>query len=489
MITRALPALAIAAALLGGCSFAPAYKAPATDVAETWKEAGPWQPATPADQLERGDWWKDYHDATLDDLQAKLIAANPDLAAAADRYAQARAYLGQVRSGLFPELDAGGLATRNRQSNNRPLRSATQPDEYRDNLLGASLNYELDLWGRVRNAVAAGKADLQASAADLASVRLSLQAELANDYITLRGFDAQEKLLVDTVGAYGEALKLTQSRLDGGIASGLDVARAQTQLEDARAESTEVLAQRALYEHAIASLIGESAAKFALPPQVVDLPLPTVPLSVPSVLLERRPDIAAAERRASAANSMIGVARAAFFPSISLTATGGFENTGGAGWLTAPNHYWSFGPHFSMALFDAGLRHAIAKQAQAQFDEAADKYRGTTLTAFREVEDNLALLHLLGTEATQEQAAVAAAEHTLTLAMDRYQNGAVNYLDVVDAQTAALRAQRTLLGLHDRQLLASIGLIRAVGGGWSVQDLPMQPAAAVADAPVEKGAR
>jgi NodT family efflux transporter outer membrane factor (OMF) lipoprotein len=476
-VNRAIPALralalALGTAIFAGCSFAPTYETPKTDVADTYKELGPWRSAAPSDRLERGDWWRDYHDATLDDLEAKVDVANPDLAMAADRYDQARAYLAQAQSNALPELDAGGLVTRNRQSDHRPLRSASQPSEYGDHLLGASLGYELDLWGRVRNTIAAGKATTQAASADLASVRLSLHAELADDYIVLRGLDAQEKLLVDTVGAYERAVKLTQNRFEGGAASGLDVARAQNQLDTARAQTTDIRAQRALYEHAIASLVGESASKFSLPPNVVELPLPSIPVALPSTLLERRPDIAAAERRAAAANALIGVARAAFFPSISLTATGGYENTGAAGWLTAPNGFWSIGPRFSFALFDAGKRRAVSDQAQAAFNEAADRYRSTTLTAFRQVEDNLSQLHLLDEEARQEGAAVASAQNTLHLAMDRYENGAVNYLDVVTSQTAALQAQRTLLVLRDRQLRASVGLIRAVGGGWSTKDMP-----------------
>jgi len=471
LVARTLT-LAVATAVFAGCSFAPTYEKPKTDVADTYKELGPWHNAAPSDQLERGDWWHDYRDATLDDLETKVDAANPDLAVAIDRYDQARAYLAQTQSNAFPEVDAGGLVTRNRQSDHRPLRSASQPDEYGDHLIGASLSYELDLWGRVRNTIAAGKATTQAAAADLASVRLSLHAELADAYITLRGLDAQEKLLVDTVNAYEQAVKLTQNRFEGGAASGLDVARAQNQLDNARAQTTDIRAQRALIEHAIASLVGESASKFSLPSNVVELPLPSIPVALPSTLLERRPDIAAAERRAAAANALIGVARAAFFPSISLTATGGYENTGSAGWLTAPNGFWSIGPRFSFALFDAGKRRAVSEQAQAAFNEAADRYRSTTLAAFRQVEDNLALLHLLDEEASQEGAAVASAQNTLHLAMDRYENGAVNYLDVVTSQTAALQAQRTLLILRDRQLRASVGLIRAVGGGWSTKDMP-----------------
>jgi NodT family efflux transporter outer membrane factor (OMF) lipoprotein len=463
-----LRALAIAmAASLAGCSFAPTYEPPKTDVADTFKESGPWQTAAPSDQLERGDWWRDYGDETLDDLQMRLDANNPNLAAAADRYAQSRAYLAQTRGALLPQIDSNGLSTHNRQSDNRPLRSASQPDEYIDNNVGAQLSYELDLWGRVRNLVAAGRASTEAASADLASTRLSLHAELANDYIVLRGYDAQEKLFADTVAAYEQALTLTQNRFEGGASSGLDVARAQTQLENARAQRSEIHAQRALYEHAIASLVGESASRFSLEPKVVDLPLPKIPVALPSTLLERRPDIASAERRASAANSMIGVARAAFFPSISLTASGGYENTGEAGWLTSPNSYWSVGPRFSFALFDTGKRRAIEAQARAAFDEASDRYRSTTLAAFQQVEDELALLHLLGDEAREQGLAVDAAQRTLHLSMDRYQNGAINYLDVVESQTAALQAQRNALVLHDRLLRASVDLVRAIGGGWT----------------------
>ena len=463
--------MAIALVAIAGCSFAPTYDTPKTDVADAYKELGPWHAAAPSDQLERGEWWRDFHDPTLDDLEAKIDLANPDLAVALARYEQASAYLAQTQGNALPEIDAGGLATRNRQSDHRPLRSAAQPSEFGDHLLALSLGYELDLWGRVRNLVAAGKANTQAACADLASVRLTLHAQLADDYIALRSLDAEEKLLVDTAAAYAQALKLTQNRFEGGIASGLDVARAQNQLDNARAQTTDIRARRALREHAIASLIGKSASRFSLPANVVDLSPPSVPIALPSTLLERRPDIAAAERRVAAANAMIGVARAAFFPSISLTATGGYENAGGSHWLTAPNGFWSIGPRFSLALFDAGKRHAIDAQAKAVFNEAADRYRATTLTAFREVEDNLALLHLLGEEAKQEKAAVESAQHALYLATDRYENGAVNYLDVVASQTAALQAQRTSLELRQRQLTASVDLIRALGGGWAVADL------------------
>lgn len=464
------------AAALTSCSFAPTYETPRTDVAQSYKESGPWQTAVPSDQLERDDWWRDFHDATLDDLQARLDAANPNLAVAADRYAQSRAYLAQTRGGLFPQIDAGGWATKNRQSDNRPLRSASQPDEYSDNFIGAQLSYELDLWGRVRNLIAANRASTQAAAADLASVRLDLHAELANAYIAVRGLDAQEQLLGYAVDAYEKALKLTQNRFEGGASSGLDVAHAQTQLENARAQRTDIRAQRAIYEHAIASLVGESASKFSLPPNVAELPLPEIPVALPSTLLQRRPDIAAAERRAAAANALIGVAHAAFFPSISLLAGGGYENTGDAGWLTSPNSFWAVGPHFSFSLFDGGKRRAVEAQARAAFDEAADRYRSTTLLAFQQVEDELTRLRLLGQQAQEQRAAVQAAQRAATLAMDRYTNGAVNYLEVVESQTAALQAQSRALTLRDRQLHAAVDLVRAIGGGWSSQDATLADA-------------
>ncbi len=463
-------ALIFSIALLGGCSLAPKYEKPVIPIADSYKEGGPWQPATPNDALARGDWWTGFNDAKLNELEANAEKANPDLAAASDHYLGARAFADEARSGLFPQIDGQALATHNRQSDTRPLRSASQPDEYKDDLVGAQLNYEFDFWGRVRNTVAAGEANAQASAADLASARLSLQAELADDYIALRGLDAQSKLLADTVDAYSKALDLTKNRFKGGIASGLDVSHAQTQLDVARAQTSDVHARRALYEHAIARLVGASASSFSIDPMVVDFPLLDVPVGIPSILLERRPDIAAAERRTAAANAQIGVARAAFFPTLTLTASGGYESTGAMDWLTAPNMFWSIGPKAFLTLFDAGKRHAREREVQAQFDEAGEHYRATALTAFQQVEDNLALLKLLGDEAKDENAAVVSSQKTLDLALDRYRNGAVNYLEVVESQTAALQSRRTALSLHDRQLEASVGLVRALGGGWKPAD-------------------
>ena len=471
---------ALATLALGACSTAPVYRMPAAPVPESFKESGPWQAASPNDVAERGDWWTVYGDATLDALEAKVDGANPDLAAALARYDEARAYAQQARAGLFPTLAVGALGTGNRQSDDRPLRSANQPTYYGNNTVDAQVDYELDLWGRVRNEVAAGKAGAEAASADLANVRLSLHAELADEYLLLRGLDAQAKLLADTVDAYRHALKLTENRFGEGIASGLDVARAHTQVDTAEGEAGIVAAHRALYEHAIASLVGESASDFSLAPAVVSIDVPAVPVGVPSALIERRPDIAAAERRAFEANAEIGVAKAAFFPRIVLDALGGFQNTGQAGWLTAPNLFWTIGPQAVATIFDGGRRRGKVEQAEALENEAAARYRGTVLTAFRQVEDDLALLRELATTAKADDAAVASSAREVEIATNRYREGVIDYLEVVTAQTRALETQRAGIDVRTQRLTASVNLIRALGGGWSRDRLDADPVRDVA---------
>ncbi len=460
-------AAAALALCLGGCSLAPVYHTPVVaGQDDAWKDS-PWQPAQPAEELPRGAWWQVYQDPVLDDLEAQVEQANPNLASALARYDQARAYLNQLGSGLYPSIDAGASLTQNRQSDNRPLRGANQPNDYTANTVGVGANYKLDLWGRVRNLVESGKALAQASAADVQSVRLALQAQLADNYVRLRGIDAQTRLLNDTVDAYARALALTQNRHKGGVASGIDVARADTQLRAVKAQASDIAAQRAIVEHAIASLVGQPAMQFSLAPAQDHLRIPVIPTGIPSTLLQRRPDIAAAERRTAAANANIGVARAAFYPSISLGLLYGFQNTGQAALLSSPNSFWSIGPGLLLNLFDAGLRDARLAQARAAYDQAGADYRAVVLAAFQQVEDDLALLKYDRDAEEEQNQAVNSASVTLNLALNRYREGAVNYLEVVTAQAAALSAQSGALDLHTRQLRTSVDLIRAVGGGWS----------------------
>ena len=463
----------LALTALSGCSLAPDYKPPAIATPVAYKEAGPWVPAEPSDDLPRRDWWKDFGDPALDGLEAQIDGANPDLAASVARYDQARAYVSEVDAAMLPTVDLSGSATQNRQSAKRPLRSPNQPNQYGANTIGLQASYEIDFWGQIRNAVAAGEATAQARAADMETVRLGLHAELAGDYVALRGLDAELKLLTDTEAAYLRAQQLTQDRHDAKVASGIDVSRSESQLESARALESDVRGQRALLEHAIASLVGKPASDFSIAPAVVKLPVPVEPTGLPSSLLQRRPDIASDERKVAAANANIGVAKAAFYPNISLNLAGGFQNTGGGlGLLAAPYSFWSVGPSLALPLFEGGLRHAVEAGAYAARDEAAANYRSTVLGAFQEVEDNLALLHHLGQETLDETQAVAAAEHTADLSLTLYHDGAASYLDVVVAQTDALQAERTVLDLNTRRLQADIKLVRAIGGGWSSADLP-----------------
>jgi NodT family efflux transporter outer membrane factor (OMF) lipoprotein len=466
---RPLLTIALAAvltAVMGGCSLAPAYAPPTTPVTAAFKEQGPWTPAAPADAQPRGQWWAMFADPVLDDLEARAEKANPSLAAAVAAYDQARALAAQARAGLIPEIDGSATAQRTRRSTNAPLRVGG-PDEYKTEQVGASVAYEVDLWGRLRN-LAAGAGDrAQASAEDLRSMRLSLQADLADDYLTLRGLDAQLRLLSTTEAAYARAMTLTQIRHDGGAAAGLDVARAQTQLSTIRAQITDTTAQRALMEHAIAALVGESASAFSLAPTTAALPTPKVAVGAPSVLLQRRPDIAAAERRAAAANADIGVARAALFPALMLDGSAGWQSAGGINLLQAPNTYWMIGPQLLGPIFDGGRRRAGVRATRAAFDQASANYRGVVLNAFRDVEDQMALANRLAAEATDQTDAVVAARRSVELADIRYRQGVATYLDVVTAQSAALTAEQAAIQLNTRRLQASVNLTRALGGAWS----------------------
>lgn len=452
---------------VAGCSLAPEYKTPEMTIPKSFKEAAPWQLAVPADDQPRGDWYSYFGDPALNDLEGRLAQSNLNLAVALARYDGARAQVAEANAALFPEIDMNGSATRNRQSEGRPLRGANQPNTYNAYALGAGFNYEVDLWGRVRNQVSVARSLADASRADLESVRLSLQAELANNYFLLRGLDAQGKLLADTVEAYRRQVELINNRHKEGIVSGVDVSRAQTQLQEVLAQVADNLARRAIYEHGIAVLVGESASEFSIPPVVAQIAQPEVPVGLPSTLLLRRPDIAAAERRVAAANAQIGVARAAFFPSILLGAGGGYQNTATAALFTSPNTFWSIGPTAVLALFDAGRRDAIVARARAETEEMAAHYRATVLQSFKEVEDSLVLLRRQREEKAALSQAVVSAKHTYDLSLNRYREGAVNYLEVVDAEAAKLRTEQAALDVTTRSLISTVNLVRALGGTWN----------------------
>lgn len=469
--TRWLALLALLAST--GCDFAPKYKPPVTAIPIAYKETGPWQPATPADTLPRGPWWRMYGDPELDRLETALVAANPDLAAAVAHYDIARAVAAQTRAGLFPSVFAGAFLTGTGSPiSSKSVRATIASNYFGYNTANAEVQYDVDIWNRVHNQVATGKALAQASAADLANVQLSLEIQLATAYINLRGLDAEAKLLADTVIAYGKALNIVQNRFAGQIASGLDVSRASTQLEAARAAEQDVIAQRALYEHAIASLIGQPASNVSIPPAVVTIPIPHIPTGVPSVLLQRRPDIASAERQVAAANAQIGAARAAFYPDLTLGLGGGVENTGWL-WLAAtPFSFWSIGPKLVAPLFQGGLLRAQLAEAYAQMRQTSEQYRSVVLAAFQQVEDALSLLNNLGREAGVSQAAVTEATRTLNMSLAMYMDGAVNYLEVAVAQEQLLAQQVATITLETRRQLASVQLIQALGGGWSANQLP-----------------
>lgn len=462
--------LAVAcAAALNACSFAPVYKTPAAAIPTSFKEAGPWQQAQPGDRITRNGWWTMYRDPVLNGLEAEVATANPTVAAAIARHDEASAYLQEARSGLFPTIGAESDVSRQRQSDNRPLRGSDQPSTYNSATADIDVGFDLDLWGKVRNQISAGRSKEQASEDDLESLRLSLQASLASTYFDLRGLDQREKLLNDTIVTYRRALKLTTSRHNGGVASGLDVSRAQTQLASAKAAVDDTQASRALLEHAIATLTGTPASNFALSPDIAQSYLPSVPTGLPSTLLQRRPDIAAAERRVAAANANIGVTKAAFYPDISLGLDGGYQSDTFSPWLAAPDEIWSVGPQLLFTIFDGGRRSAAVANSRAQLAENGAMYRQTVLSAFQQVEDGLALLHHLGDESGNQAQALSASQQTLALATSRYRDGVVSYLDVVTAQTTELTAQIASLDLNTRRLKASVGLVEAIGGGWSSQ--------------------
>jgi NodT family efflux transporter outer membrane factor (OMF) lipoprotein len=454
---------------LAACSLAPVYEKPATaPPAASYKEAGDWKQAQPADTQPRGTWWSIYQDSQLDALEAQVTASNQDLKAAFARLEQARVQMRDVRASYLPTITASGGASRFRTSVNSPQYSTVKPATQNDLLLEGDFSYEIDVFGRVRNSVAAARASAQASAADLTVVDLSMHSELAIDYFTLRSEDAQQTLLDQTVAEYGAALQLAQNLYDGGAAPLTDVAQAQAQLETARTQAEDIRLRRAQTEHAIAVLVDQDASSFHLEPQALPLDAgpPPIDPGLPSALLERRPDVAAADRRVAAANASIGVARAAYFPVFSLSAALGFESTHGFSLIDAPSTLWALGSSALLTLFDGGRRRARTDEARAAYDEQVANYRTTVNTAYSEVEDSLAALRQLERESVSEAAAVAATSTELEQANYRYQAGATNYLEVVIAENAALAAQLSAADIQVRRMNASVLLVKALGGGW-----------------------
>ncbi|MFP5227106.1 MAG: efflux transporter outer membrane subunit [Acidobacteriota bacterium] len=476
------PASLMGVLCLAGCTVGPNYHRPDAPTAPAWKENavpppnppnGTWKPAEPSDGVLRGAWWEMYGDPQLSALEAKVAVSNQTLRVAMEQYFQAREQVRVARSQYYPTLSLGLTGTRIRNSDNQPN---TVPGfthyQYNDFSLPGQAQWEPDLWGQVRRTVEQSRANAQASAALLANVELSLRSELASDYFEMRGLDSQQQLLDNTVKSFEEFFKLTQIRFKGGVATESDVALAQTQLESTRAQDIDVAVARAQYEHAIATLVGIPASSFSLPAMPLGDRIPQIPVGVPSQLLERRPDIAAAERQVDAANAQIGIAIAAYYPSVSLTGTGGFLSGQPGTLIQGPSEMWSLGASAVELLFDAGRRHAITRQARDAYEQQVANYRQTVLSAFQDVEDNLAALRILDRESAQQQLAVDAAVRSLNISTHRYKGGATTYLEVLTAQTTQLTNQRTQADIATRQFVASVQLIRAMGGGWDAGQLP-----------------
>lgn len=451
-------AAAALCALLGACAVGPDYQRPALDVGAAYKEGQGevegWKPARPSDDADRGAWWRVYDDATLDGLVERLNASNQTVAQAEANYRQALGLVRGARAGFFPTVGAGAGLTRS---------GSNVSNQYS---LTGSVSWEVDLWGRVRRSVESSEASAAASLADLGATRLSAQAALVQSYLQLRVLDEQKRLLDATVAAYEKSLQLTQNRYAVGVAGQADVAVARTQVESTRAQSIDLDWQRGQLEHAIAVLMGQAPSQFSLPPAVFALRLPQIPVGLPSELLERRPDVAAAERRAAAANAQIGVAQAAWFPSLTLSADGGFRNGQFADLLTAPARFWSLGPALAMTIFDGGAREAQVEQARASYDAQAAAYRQAALTGLREVEDYLIQLRVMESEQVVQRRALESARESLRLIQNQYKAGLVDYLSVAVVDATALSSERNALSLLGNRLTASVNLIVALGGGW-----------------------
>ncbi|WP_058187208.1 efflux transporter outer membrane subunit [Terracidiphilus gabretensis] len=453
----------------------PVYKeggAPSVTVPPPNPDGGSWKPATPSDGMLKGKWWEIYNDPQLNALEERIAGNNQAVRQAMENYLAARDQVQSVRSQLYPRISAGPGYSYNRVSHNEPNATPATKTSYNDLLLTGAGSWEPDFWGKIRRGIEAAHANMQASAAEQANLSLSLEAEMAADYFQMRGLDSQIQLLKKTVGDLEKQLDLTQRRLKGGVATDVDVAQAQTQLETVKAQLVDVSVGRAQFEHAIGTIANYTLSSFSIPYSPLDLSLPNVPLGVPSQLLERRPDIAAAERQAQAANAQIGVQISAYYPTINLNGVGGFESTHGGTWISGPSALWSLGASAAELLFDAGQRRALTDQARHQYEAQAAGYRNTVFTAFQDVEDNLSTLRTLNEEEAVEKRAVDSAQHSLDLSNQRYKGGVTSYLEVLTAETTLLADQRILTDLQTRQFAFSVQLVRSLGGGWDDSQLP-----------------
>ena len=474
--------MAIVLVVLVGCMVGPKYVKPSAPLAPGFKETANgkegdgWKIASPEDTLVRGKWWELYDDKILNELEEQVDPSNQTLKIAEANFRQARMAIRFNRAAEAPTIGTSPSISAIRTSANQPYFPASQANNGSGEFtLPFDLSYEIDLWGRIRRSVTAAREEAQASASDLETARLSLHTELAVDYFEVRSADAQEQLLNDTVEAYSKALELTENRFEGGVAPKSDVAQAKTQLDAARVLATEITVQRAQYEHALAILIGKPPAAFTMPPAPLSLKppqLPSIPVALPAQLLERRPDIAAAERRMAAANEQIGIAQTAYYPTLNLAAVAGFEGSSLLNWFNWPSRFWAVGGSMSETLFDGGRRRATTESAKAGYDASVANYRQTVLTSFQQVEDNLVVLRELSTESVQQHEATASAEESLRLFQNRYAGGVDTYLQVVTSQTTALANERNDIDLMRRRLEANVLLIKAVGGGWDISRLP-----------------
>ncbi len=487
-MSRRLPVVAlISVVVVGGCTVGPKYHMPSVQAPAAYKELTPadlkttdgWKVAQPSDSVLRSDWWQMFNDSELNSLEARVNVSNQSIAAATASFFAARAIVREARSQYFPTVSTSPSISESRQVSPNSGQVSQGPAY----LLPFDASYVPDLWGRVRNAVKSASAAAQVSAADLESTRLTVHAELAVDYYDLRAQDGLKQVLDSTVVAYRESLRLTTALYETGIDSDEAVAQAETQLETAQAEDTNLGILRSQYEHAIALLVGQPASTFSIPAEPLKANPPAIPFGAPSQLLERRPDIAAAERSVAEANAQIGIAKAAFYPTVTLLASGGFESGAITDWFTWPSRVWSVGPSVAETIFEGGLRRATNQQFEAAYDETVANYRQTVLTAFQQVEDNLSALRILSQEIQQQDTAVQSAQRNLSLATERYRLGIDPYLNVITAQTTLLSNQQTAVNLRLQQMTSSVQLIEALGGGWNASQLPSPSALASSSSP------